>query len=207
MRVEDALASDESSLVSTSSSSFFGSNAKVVDYWVEEINQVVVNISSDFDEPSKILPDLFLGGKDSATDLKLLHSQGITHILNCGGSHVHLHHKKVPPEYHFEHKDIEAEDRPDFPLLDRFYEECRDFVVKARESNGKIFVHCKGGVNRSATMVIALCIDLEGWDLMRAIRHVFRRRPIILTNTGFQRQLVLFAWNRSLLIPRSEAQS
>jgi len=193
----------ETSSLYSPSSSTVGSTEIIFDLWADEVARAVVNVSLDFDEPSKIFPDLFLGGRDSATNATELRRLGVTHILNLGGLHLHFPDHGPP----FAHMDLEADDRSDFPLMDLFYTECRNFVQTARAEKGKVLIHCRGGVNRSATIVVALCMDLEGWDLLTAVRYVFKRRPIILANRGFQRQLVHFAWSKNQLVPKRDSQS
>lgn len=49
---------------------------------------------------------------------------------------------------------IHVDDTPDENILIRLPEAC-DFIQRAIDSGGKIFVHCMMGVSRSATVVCA----------------------------------------------------
>ncbi|KAL0175932.1 hypothetical protein M9458_028262, partial [Cirrhinus mrigala] len=56
--------------------------------------------------------------------------------------------------------------------------------------NGQaILVHCKMGVSRSASTVIAYLMKQQGWALDHALNHVRERRPIVQPNEGFLKQL------------------
>uniref|UniRef100_A0A8C8R9V4 Phosphatidylglycerophosphatase and protein-tyrosine phosphatase 1 n=1 Tax=Pelusios castaneus TaxID=367368 RepID=A0A8C8R9V4_9SAUR len=55
-----------------------------------------------------------------------------------------------------------------------------DFVLKHRECGNSVFVHCKAGRSRSATMVAAYLIQLYHWSPQEAIEAIARIRPHIL---------------------------
>lgn len=53
----------------------------------------------------------------------------------------------------------------------------------------KCLVHCKMGVSRSASTVIAYAMKEYGWDLERAFDHVKERRTVTKPNPSFMKQL------------------
>uniref|UniRef100_A0A8D0CK85 protein-serine/threonine phosphatase n=1 Tax=Scleropages formosus TaxID=113540 RepID=A0A8D0CK85_SCLFO len=63
------------------------------------------------------------------------------------------------------------------------------FINKARCSGQGVLVHCKMGVSRSASTVVAFVMKQQHWTLERALAHVRERRPIIQPNEGFMKQL------------------
>ena len=61
-------------------------------------------------------------------------------------------------------------------------------------SNGidnKVFVHCKEGISRSATIVIAFLMRSKQFKFRfdEALKYVQTRRPIVDPNPGFRNQL------------------
>lgn len=50
-------------------------------------------------------------------------------------------------------------------------------------------VHCKMGVSRSASTVIAYAMKEYGWDLKQAFKYVKERRAVTKPNPSFMRQL------------------
>ncbi|XP_005295050.2 phosphatidylglycerophosphatase and protein-tyrosine phosphatase 1 isoform X1 [Chrysemys picta bellii] len=55
-----------------------------------------------------------------------------------------------------------------------------EFVLKHRECGNSVYVHCKAGRSRSATMVAAYLIQLYQWSPQEAIEAITRIRPHIL---------------------------
>ena len=76
--------------------------------------------------------------------------------------------------------------------------------LRTLERQNRCLIFCRLGVNRSAAVGIALMMrarsmkkpGLTGDDLLhRAFRDVTKRHGRVLTNYGFQRQLLLYASN------------
>ncbi|KIJ29272.1 hypothetical protein M422DRAFT_784322 [Sphaerobolus stellatus SS14] len=130
--------------------------------------------------PDEIISDrLYLGGLAAALDGALMSSLGITHILS------------VCPECTWDiptHMAIHVDDTPDENILIRLPEAC-DFIQRALNSGGKVYVHCMMGVSRSVTVVVAYLMKSQGISLHDALAYVKSRRPIIRPNYGFMEQL------------------
>ncbi|XP_052805552.1 phosphatidylglycerophosphatase and protein-tyrosine phosphatase 1-like [Mya arenaria] len=59
---------------------------------------------------------------------------------------------------------------------------CRavDFMIKYRnERLGSVYVHCKAGRTRSATVVACYLVKVHGWNPEEAIAHIEEKRPHI----------------------------
>lgn len=59
-----------------------------------------------------------------------------------------------------------------------------------RKNHSKCLVHCKMGVSRSASTVIAYAMKEFGWSLEKAYNYVKQKRSIARPNAGFMRQLL-----------------
>ncbi|XP_019374769.1 PREDICTED: phosphatidylglycerophosphatase and protein-tyrosine phosphatase 1 [Gavialis gangeticus] len=55
-----------------------------------------------------------------------------------------------------------------------------EFVLKHRECGNSVYVHCKAGRSRSATMVAAYLIQVHNWSPREAIEAIAKIRPHIL---------------------------
>ena len=158
------------------------------------------NDDADPDEPSEIIDSfLWVGSASNARKAdNLKDNLGITHILNlCAGQFG----KKYDEKYGFKMCRIDADDEEDFQLLaDNITKKCFEFINDCKsQKDGKIFVHCMAGCNRSVTMVVAYLICCLEMDYISAIEHMASRRIWILSNDSFKRQLIQLAFDNGLL--------
>ncbi|GJJ10627.1 hypothetical protein Clacol_004854 [Clathrus columnatus] len=115
--------------------------------------------------PDEIIPNcLYLGGLSAALDSGVMSMLGITHILS------------VCPECTWDvptHLAIHVDDTPDENILVRLPEAC-DFIQRAIDSGGKIFVHL---------------MKSRGIMTKDALAYIKSKRPVARPNFGFIEQL------------------
>lgn len=130
---------------------------------------------------------LFLGPAQAATNIEWMNDVGMTHILNVGADDNSWIQGKTKVR---NYKYIDRNDREDVPLFEEFAGAFR-YIDRALESDpsNKIMVHCHAGVSRSATIVLAYLMYKYQLTMYDAVKHVMSRRPVILPNAGFTRQL------------------
>lgn len=58
-----------------------------------------------------------------------------------------------------------------------------------RAEGSKVLVHCKMGVSRSASVVIAYAMKAYNWDFKKALDYVQQKRNCIKPNSSFISQL------------------
>ena len=75
----------------------------------------------------------------------------------------------------------------------------RQQLAAVASTNGCVLIHCHEGKNRSATLAIAYLMVEHRMRLADAVEHVWRRRPIVLSNESFIDQLVDLAETEGLL--------
>lgn len=147
--------------------------------------------------PTKIFDFLYLAGEDEACDLKLLQSLGITHVINCAASYVntgqHFYGDSIKKYIEFE-----AEDESDYNIMQHF-DESYAAIEEARQLGGKALIHCIMGINRSGALAVGYAMVHKQWGPIQAAEYVRKARKLLLSNDGFQQQLISFAHDRNLL--------
>eukprot|EP00281_Chroomonas_sp_CCMP1168_P023992 CAMPEP_0206228086 /NCGR_PEP_ID=MMETSP0047_2-20121206/8979_1 /ASSEMBLY_ACC=CAM_ASM_000192 /TAXON_ID=195065 /ORGANISM="Chroomonas mesostigmatica_cf, Strain CCMP1168" /LENGTH=825 /DNA_ID=CAMNT_0053651301 /DNA_START=70 /DNA_END=2548 /DNA_ORIENTATION=- len=126
---------------------------------------------------------LYIGGQRGASDLNLLKQHGITHVINAAAATCNCFYPQD-----FLYKALKLVDTPSQNLLQHF-PETTAFINEARMRGGRVFVHCIEGKSRSASIVLAFLMDVEGMSLQDAYALLKRVRPFCNPNEGFQIQL------------------
>ncbi len=65
-------------------------------------------------------------------------------------------------------------------------------IESAKEKGEIVFVHCAGGISRSATLVAAYLMWKHKWTQKQAIDFILTKRNCIRPNEGFMEQLLMF---------------
>lgn len=86
------------------------------------------------------------------------------------------------------------------------------YISRAKMEGSKVLVHCKMGISRSASVVIAYAMKAYDWDFARAIRHVKEKRSCIKPNKSFVSQLetyqgILDAMKNKEKLQRSKSET
>lgn len=154
-------------------------------------SQTVQESSMNQQEPNTadtIIPNLYLGDKNAATDLELVSKLELTHILSVDMIPLPQVVSSTFPNIALMH--ISVVDMCHEDLLCHF--ESAYKFIKEGVTRGAILVHCYHGVSRSATLVLAYLMRNRKWPLSEALSHVKGHRPCICPNDGFMDQLRLF---------------
>jgi len=90
-----------------------------------------------------------------------------------------------------------------YKILTHYDKDCKKVLSEAKaqyedskQDGGKILVNCAMGMNRSAAIIVAFLIDQVKMNLVDAVKLVKEKRGCVLTNKGFQKELIEFAWAR-----------
>jgi protein-tyrosine phosphatase len=65
-------------------------------------------------------------------------------------------------------------------------------ILQHLREGKKVLVHCRMGISRSASMMIAFLMRANGWRVQQAIEYVEQKRPFINPNPGFMKQLQIY---------------
>ena len=133
--------------------------------------------------PSKIFNWLYLGSFANARDITELKFNGINKILNCA---IECHNTQIPKD--IEEMHLYIKDAGKFNIFD-YFEKANDYINKCKLEGGKLLVHCKFGISRSASFVIAYLIKYDKYTVDNALRFLQKKRNQINPNQGFMNQL------------------
>jgi dual specificity phosphatase 12 len=131
----------------------------------------------------EIIPGLYLGNVQAATDEKLLKQHGITSVLSVVTFDVAV------PKHILHHLRISMRDAPEVDITP-VIRKASGFINNALATNSKILVHCRMGKSRSATIVTAQVQKILNIGPRAAMKHVRSKRPGVNLNYGFYRQLL-----------------
>ncbi|ETW06118.1 hypothetical protein H310_03710 [Aphanomyces invadans] len=155
------------------------------------------------DGPTKVMDYVFLGGRQQAKNRELLESLGITHILNVTPT------RKVDPvagvpnffekDNAFTYRRCALFDNQGEDILTSL-DGCIAFIDQAK-FHGRILVHCKAGVSRSAAIVLAYLMKTLAMPFADALSLLQQKRPMVNPNASFRAQLQAFE-KRLNLVPR-----
>lgn len=116
----------------------------------------------------------------------------ITHVINCAEDS--LCPATIKHALGSKYKCLNCIDHPMYPILEKHYDEFEKtmdaFLRDPLCLN--VYVHCQAGINRSACLIIAYVVRRFGVPVQHVVENVAKQRPCILTNQGFQKQLLEF---------------
>ena len=127
---------------------------------------------------------LYLGSRHVAKDRDLLDQHGITAIVNVTPTEPNYFENDPT----FSYLSCPINDSSD-ENISAYFDVASDFIERARNEGRNILVHCRGGVSRSPTIVLAYLIKHRDMSLQQAFTLVRKCRRI-QPNDGFCKQLI-----------------
>ncbi|RPD59730.1 hypothetical protein L227DRAFT_503276 [Lentinus tigrinus ALCF2SS1-6] len=196
--------------------------------------------------PSRVLPFLYLGNLNHASNAFMLHALGITHVVSVGECALvpppHLENAAAGPqapatgatgptcplpspgaqfvpgkgpggqgslwieerEGRIKVLDIKGVCDDGIDTLEPQLEPICEWIDRAREEGGKVLVHCRVGVSRSATVTIAYVMKHLSLPLVDAYLVVRSRRLSVLIQPNMRLLYNLLGWEIKLARERTE---
>lgn len=148
-------------------------------------NEILVTMAQ-MDKPSQIFDYLYLGSEWNAANFEELQKNNVGYILNVTREIDNF----FPAS--FTYMNIRVYDVEMTDLLSH-WADTYNFINNARKSGQAVFVHCKMGISRSASTVIAYAMKQYHWPLDVALAYVKERRSIVNPNEGFMKQLQTYS--------------
>ncbi|OHT07034.1 Dual specificity phosphatase, catalytic domain containing protein [Tritrichomonas foetus] len=127
---------------------------------------------------------IFISGEKVAQNSEILHSKGITHIINCA---CHM----INSATGFIQLDLPMSDGGDENLFSWIFKAV-SFIKNAfnENTNNKILIHCIEGVSRSVAICIGYLIITRKCDYDKAFQLVRSRRRVASPHPKFMAQLI-----------------
>ena len=138
--------------------------------------------SNTSDQMNEIVEGLWLGSLEAAEDERALKDEGITHLVSCGVFPVTVG-KGVS------HLRLEKLSDKSTTEITHHFPKVVEFIKTALAEDGKVLVHCKAGMSRSASQVIAYLMTEKEMSFVEALTHCKKKRPAVCPNDGFADQL------------------
>ena len=155
-------------------------------------------------QPAKVLPHepLYIGDIDDAANVKKLKSLEIGCVVSVCADKMKGKYEQLPiqlADAGIQQHILWAWDREYFPIINvaEHVADAIDASLSKPQKNG-VLIHCYAGVNRSAAVMIYFLTTRRELPLVTAIEQVMEKRGTILTNIGFQKQLVRHCFNNGL---------
>lgn len=136
-------------------------------------------------KPAEIIPFLYLGNERDSADITMLRKLGVTKVLNVSRNCANHF-----PEY-FEYLHVPVEDRV-YADISQHFGKALQFIEHARGEGCSILVHCRAGISRSATVIMAYLIQYYGKSMEEAFDFIKLKHPCISPNFNFMGQLLQF---------------
>jgi len=141
-------------------------------------------------KPAQILDWLWLGDQNAAFNGL---DAGYTHVISCVNQQEMnlISGFWAMHEYRSQHLHILVEDHPTTQIT-HYYNQVAEWLSKQRKNTSdeiRCLIHCQAGVNRSASLAIMIYCAETGGSPSIAGEMVWSKRPGILTNSAFRRQI------------------
>ncbi|CAK1552017.1 unnamed protein product [Leptosia nina] len=169
------------------------------------IDQEMLTILGQMDAPTEIFDHVYLGSEWNASNLEELQRNGVRHILNVTREIDNF----FPGMFDYLNIRVYDDDKTD---LLKHWDNTYKYINKARNEGSKVLVHCKMGISRSASVVIAYAMKAFNWNFDKALKHVKAKRSCIKPNTNFLNQLetyqgILDAMKNKEKLQRSKSET
>uniref|UniRef100_F1KYR1 protein-serine/threonine phosphatase n=1 Tax=Ascaris suum TaxID=6253 RepID=F1KYR1_ASCSU len=156
-----------------------------LDDYKDFISRQMMVIMGQMDKASQIFPYLYLGTEWNACDWQWLENNGVQYIVNVTNEVENFFPARL------KYLKIRVCDEASTELL-KHWNQTNQFIKEAKEKGSAVLVHCKKGISRSSSTVIAYAMKEYGWGLSQAMEHVKKKRDCITPNKGFVEQLKTF---------------
>ena len=167
-------------------------------------NENTKNLNPPESQPAKVSPDLslYIGDIEDAANVENLKSLEIGCVVSVCADQMKGKYEQLPiqlADAGIQQHIVWAWDREYFPIINvaEHVADAIDASLSKPQKNG-VLIHCYAGVNRSAAVMIYFLTTRRELPLVTAIEQVMKKRGTILTNIGFQKQLVRHCFNNGL---------
>jgi len=158
------------------------------------INGIVADskLLSDFEiflqndkEPIEVMSGLYLGSQQAAKNRSSLVKSRITNVIIAAEEQIPYY----PNEFSYKKLDLFDDEHEN---IINYFDDCIQYINAAIKKKGAVFVHCRVGSSRSASIVLAYMMHESHYKFDEALKKLKKLRPIVCPNDSFADQLKLF---------------
>jgi protein phosphatase slingshot len=132
---------------------------------------------------NEISKNLYLGPMEAAQTIDRPSNKGKWFVLSIMESPPKLQYVK---QLEINLSDHHATD------ISKWFDLGSEAILYHLKNGFRVLVHCRMGISRSASMVIAFLMRANHWSCQQAIEYVESKRPFINPNPGFMKQLKIY---------------
>jgi atypical dual specificity phosphatase len=147
----------------------------------------------------EVEPGVFLGARPLRADVKSLYEVGVRGVVNMCDEYrgpVDLYDKLGIEQCWLRTIDFQP------PTLDQVRQGV-DFIRRFLDEDKKVYVHCKAGRGRSATVVLCWLMQEQGMTAAQAQAFLRSKRPHV--NAALDQRVVVKEFERSLALHPKES--
>ena len=130
----------------------------------------------------EIIPGLYVGPVHGAYKHKYLYDKNVRYILNVSNE------KYVQNDKLFKYLQIKIEDAVTTEII-KYFKETNKFIENALSNKEGVYVHCRAGISRSPSFIMAYLIWKQNVNYEKADKIVGRVHPDAHPNSSFVKQL------------------
>eukprot|EP01084_Bolivina_argentea_P250317 419336_1 len=165
----------------------------------QEIRKMVSKPSKLMRKATLIHDKIYLGGRKELLDVKQLKDLSITHIIHCAEEPPNDNHDKDNTFWtnyfgnNFVYFGFVSLDDRKYDMIGNHWIHCKTFLEKILPNdNTRIFIACRGGTNRSCTILAVALIHFYKMDCKAAVKAIHDKKFPVLTNNNFIKQIIKF---------------
>jgi protein-tyrosine phosphatase len=140
------------------------------------------------DPIARPFPRIYVGDGHRLTS-QFIEEMDITHVINCADASACR--DSLPDEKYACLNAIDDIRANIFEWYPQFKQTMDKFLRDPTCKN--VYVHCQCGINRSAFLASAYIIKTFRVSFEQCVLNIVNERPCVMTNTSFQKQLIVFA--------------
>ena len=144
-----------------------------------------------FEAPSPIFNWLYLGDRHDARDRSTFEDLGISWVINATTDINNFFEGESINGRPMRYMNVNLNDAEGVDIMKNFADTNR-FLLKCKRSGGKALVHCRAGMSRSTSIMLAFLMFNETWRLCDALDYCRKKRFICDPNIDFRLQLALY---------------
>jgi protein phosphatase slingshot len=76
--------------------------------------------------------------------------------------------------------------------ISQWFDLASEAILEHLKEGKKVLVHCRMGISRSASVMIAFLMRVNGWTVDQSTKYVEGKRAWINPNPGFRKQLQIY---------------